>query len=409
MFDRRDRHARTPAREVALSCLEAGIDAATLSRLVDEAVEFDDDTLRVVDETYDLSTFDSLLVLGGGKAADGLAIALDAVLGDRIDDGVVVTSAGRRTPSACAATGAETDPVSAATGRETESARAGRIELVSGTHPMPTEPNVDATTDLLERARGADARTLVLALVTGGASALLSVPAPGIVVSNLAATTDALVESGASIDEINAVRKHCSSIKGGRLARAAAPATVVTLAMSDVIGDDPAVIASGPTVPDPSTFDDARAVLDRYGLVDRVPDAVVAHLDAGVAGEVAETPTADDPSFEPGHWHLLGNGRTAISAATDAAEAAGFSSVVLSGRIAGEAADAGRFHAAVAAEIRAYGDPVEPPVVLVSGGEATVSVTGGGTGGPNLELALAGALELASSDTDAVLASVDTD
>ncbi|WP_254769455.1 glycerate kinase type-2 family protein [Salinilacihabitans rarus] len=382
MFDDRDDLAGTPARETALACLEAGIRAALPERVVAEAVSVEGDALYLLDAEYDLSRYDRVVVCGGGKAAGGLARALESTLGDRIDGGVVVST-----------DGAETD----------------RVDVRAGDHPTPSERNVAATADVLALAREADERTLLLAAITGGASALLCAPADGLSLAALRETTDALLASGASIDEVNAVRKHCSAIKGGRLARAAAPATVAALAISDVVGDDPAVIGSGPTVPDPSTFADALAVLDRYDLDDEVPAPVRERLERGAAGEIAETPTAEDAAVAAADWHLLANGRTATDAAREVARERGYGTLVLSGRLRGEAREVGRVHAAVAEEARATGDPVEPPAVVCSGGEVTVAVRGDGVGGPNQELALAAAAEFADRGTDAVLASADTD
>ncbi len=380
MFDDRERRAKTDAHDVALACLEAGIRAAHPRQVVADAVSLEGGTLHVEEATYDLADHDRVVVLGGGKAAGGVAAALEDALGDRIDDGVVVTT-----------DGAETD----------------RVTVLDGDHPTPSERNVDGTRRVLERAAAADGDALVLAVVTGGASALWCAPAEGLSLSDLQATTDALLESGASIHEVNAVRKHCSAIKGGRLASEAAPAAVATLSISDVVGDDPSVIGSGPTVADPSTFDDALAVLEQYDP--SVPDAVRERLERGAAGEREETPTDDDSVFDRVDWHLLASGRTAIDAAREVAAERGYRTAVLSSRVRGEASEAGRFHAAIADEIAATGEPIDPPAVVCSGGETTVTVSGDGTGGPNQEFALAAALEFADAETDAVCASVDTD
>ncbi|WP_265108043.1 glycerate kinase type-2 family protein [Halosolutus halophilus] len=386
MFHHRERRARTPAHETALDCLEAGITAALPKEVVSSTVDLDGKTFAVGDAAYDLDEYDRLLVLGGGKASGGFAAALADRLGSRLDGGAVVTT-------------------------NVDTAAAGPIDVREGDHPTPTERNVQATAEILERAGSATGETLVLAIVTGGASALWCAPATDLTLSDLQRTTDALLASGASIDEINAVRKHCSAIKGGQLARAAAPATVVTLAISDVVGDDPSVIGSGPTVPDASTFGDALAVLDRYDIRDSVPESVVDRLERGADGELAETPDENDPAVaeNEGDWHCLANGRTAIDAARDVARERGYEPLVLSSRLGGEASEVGRVHAGVAAEIAAGGDPVERPAIVLSGGEVTVTVDGDGTGGPNQELALATALELADTGTDAILASVDTD
>ncbi|TYL39244.1 glycerate kinase [Natronococcus pandeyae] len=391
MFHSRERHAKTSAHETALACLEAGITAALPETVVDSTMALEGETLRVQDSEYDLERFDEILVLGGGKATGGVAAALVDLLESRIDGGVVVTTA-------------------------PDQEAIGPVTVREGDHPSPSQRNVEATQELLEQADAAGERTLVLAAITGGASALLCAPANGLSLSALRQTTDALLESGASIHEINAVRKHCSAIKGGRLARRAAPATVLTLAVSDVVGDDPSVIGSGPTVADPSTFDDAVAVLERYGIRDEVPAEVREHLEGGTSGEVEETPDESELAVANADWHALANGRTAIEAAREVARERGYESLVLSSRLTGEAREVGRVHAAIGAEIEADGDPIEPPAVVLSGGEVTVTVDGtddsqgdGGIGGPNQELALAAGLEFAASETGAVLASVDTD
>ncbi|WP_436925135.1 glycerate kinase type-2 family protein [Halosimplex amylolyticum] len=372
----RDGLARTAAHEVVLDCLEAGIEAARPERVLADALSLSGDQLRITGEVYDLRSYDEVLVLGGGKAAGQVAGALDDRLGDAVDGGIVVTD----------------DPV------DTE-----RVEVVEGSHPVPDEAGAAGARRVRERATAAGERTLVFAVITGGGSALLPAPAGDLSLGDVRETTAALLEAGAAIDEINAVRKHLSALKGGRLAAAAAPATVVTLAFSDVVGDDPGVIASGPTAPDPTTFDDALAVLDRYDL--GLPPEVRAHLQAGAAGDRAETP-GPDADFSHVRYHLLADAWTALDAARAVADDAGYETAVLSSRIRGEAREQGLAHAAVAEEVAATGNPLEPPAVVLSGGETTVTVRGDGSGGPNQEFALRAALELPD---DAVLGAVDTD
>jgi hydroxypyruvate reductase len=246
-------------------------------------------------------------------------------------------------------------------------------------------------------------------LVSGGGSALLSLPAPGITLADKQAVTRALLRSGATISEINTVRKHLSAIKGGRLAAAAMPARVVTIAISDVPGDDPAVIASGPTVPDPTSFEDARAVLAKYRIDE--PAAVIAHL----AAAADDTPKPGDPVFADSRYTLIASPQQALTAAAEAALAQGVTPIVLSDRIEGQARDIGLMHAAIALQLagghfRVGGEAVALPAVLLSGGETTVTVRGKGRGGRNGEflLALAGALGGASGisaiacDTDGI-------
>jgi hydroxypyruvate reductase len=374
--------APTDRHEVALACLRAGIAAARPDRVLESSLRLDGNSLRVGEAVYDLARFEQCVVVGGGKAAAGVAEAIERVLGDRIDAGAIVTY----------------DP---GTGE--------RIDHLSGDHPVPSERGVESTRRVVELLEAADEGTLVLCVVTGGASALLPAPAEGISLSALQETTERLLESGADIGEVNAVRKHLSTLKGGGLARLAAPATVVSLVFSDVVGNDLSVVASGPTVPDETTYDDALGVLDRYGL--SVPGSVRERLERGRDGELAETPKPGDPVFERVDDHVLADGFTALAAARDEADGRGYETLVLSSRVRGEAREAAKSHVAVGEEVLATGEPLDPPAVVLSGGETTVTVRGDGAGGPNLEYALSAAVELStgSSGGHAVLASVDTD
>ena len=377
MIHDRDHLERTPTHDLALSCVAAGIDAAHPERVVGDRLDLQGDTLRVAGNPIDLDAFERVVVLGGGKAAAAVATALETILGDRIDGGVVVTD---------------------------EPTATERVTVREGDHPVPSERGVESARAVRESAADAGEDTLVLAVLTGGGSALLPAPADGLALSDLQQVTESLLSAGAPIEAINAVRKHCSGIKGGQLARTAAPATVVTLLFSDVVGDDPTVIASGPTVPDPTTFGDARRVLEAYDVTP--PTAVAERLDRGLAGEVAATPDADDSVFARVRTHVLANGRTAIDAARDVAAEAGFTPLVLGAGIEGEAREVAKTYAAVARESTETGDPVSPPAVVLSGGETTVTVDGDGRGGPNCEFALSAARSLPAG---AVLASVDTD
>lgn len=369
--------ARTPAHEHALDALAAGIDAAHPHTVVAEAVTLDGDTLAVADATYDLSEFERLLVLGAGKPAGAVAEALEEALGDRIDDGIVVTT----TPADTA-----------------------RVRIREGTHPLPSAANVEGTREVLALAGEAGADDLALVVVTGGGSALLAAPVAGVSLEAYRDLTDRLLDSGATIDEFNAVRKHLSRVKGGRLARELAPATSVGVVFSDVVGNPLDVIASGPTAPDSSTYEDALAALERYGV--DPPAGVREVLEAGRRGERPETPDSGDPAFDRASNHVVADARTALDGAAAACEEAGYRPVVLAAGIEGESRVAGGIHAAVARECLEAGDPAAPPVALLSGGETTVTVTGDGEGGPNQEFALGAALDL---DGAVVLGSVDTD
>ncbi len=376
-IDNRVSLASSPAHEAVLSGLVAGIEASDPEAVVASAVSLDGDTLRIGDETYALRNYDEVVVLGGGNAASQVARALERVLGDRLDGGVVVTD----------------DPV------ETES-----VTVLPGDHPVPTERGVESTRRLLDRARAADEATLVLGVITGGGSALMPAPAPGIDLEDLVETTDLLLHSGAPIQDINAVRKHLSSLKGGNLAAATAPATTATLILSDVVGNHLDVIASGPFVSDPTTFADARAVIDRFDLA--VPEAVAERIRAGIDGEVEETPGPGDPVFDRVQTHVIADGMTALDAASQVLEDAGYEPMILSSRVEGEASEAAKTHAAIANEIRATGTPIEPPAAILSGGETTVTVKSGGSGGPNQEFALSAGLAI---EGPTIVGAVDSD
>jgi len=379
--------ARTSRHEHALRSIEAGIEAAHPRTVVGSALDLTDGMLSAGDEQYRLDEFDEVLVLGGGKPAGHVATALEHLLGEHLDGGLVVTD----TP-----------------------ADTSRIDVVEGTHPLPSTANVEGTRRLLDRAGAATADDLVLVVIGGGGSALLCAPADGVSLETSRTATDQLLESGATIDEINAVRKHLSAIKGGGLARELAPATAVGLVFSDVVGDPLDVIASGPTAPDPTTYDDALAVLNRFDI--DAPDAVRTALDRGANGARPETPDEDDTAVQQVRNYVLANNRTALDAAAAACENAGYEPAVLSAGIEGEARDVGRVHAAIADSCETTGEPFEPPVALLSGGETTVTVRGEGRGGPNQEVALGAAIDLATegsgggaADGGPILASVDTD
>ncbi len=367
----------SPARETALACIAAGIEAANPVRVIGETVAIEGDDLVIHGDRYDLSAFARIIILGGGKASERVVTALEELLGDRLAGGAVVTP----------------DP-----GKD------GIVERMHGDHPVPSERGVKATERLLSLADGADEGTLVLAPITGGGSALMPAPAATISLDSLQSVTEALLRSGADIGEINAVRKHLSAIKGGGLARRSSPATVVGLVFSDVVGNDISVIASGPTAPDPTTFADAIDVLDRYDL--SPPSAVVDRLQDGAAGAIDETPGPDDPVFDRVTNYVLADGFTALSSARDVAEERGYQAMILASGVRGEAREAAKTHVAVAEECQASENPIAPPAVLLTGGETTVTVRGDGRGGPNQEFALSAALHQTKPVT---VASVDTD
>lgn len=377
-IDNRTELGRSAAHELALDCLAAGIEAAHPRNVVRDRLAYEDGILRIDGTPYDLGEYDEVVVLGGGKAAAPVAVELERLLGDALAGGVVVTN----------------DP------RETD-----RVEVRTGSHPVPDEDGAAGAEAVIERARETTAESLVLGVMTGGASALLPAPGEGVDLDDLRETTETLLEAGASIDEINAVRKHLSAIKGGKLAAAAAPAEIACLLFSDVVGDDPSTIGSGPFVPDETTFRDAREVFEVHDL--EAPEAVRERFERGEAGEVPETPKPGDVLFERVTTFTVASSLTACLAARDAAADADHEAMVLSSRIRGEAREMAKSAVAVGEEIRETGHPVEPPAVVVTGGETTVTVRGDGEGGPNQEYALGAAVEL--EEPGVVVAAVDTD
>ena len=280
--------------------------------------------------------------------------------------------------------------------------------LLAG-HPVPDEAGRRAAEEVESLARGLGENDLLLLLVSGGASALLPAPVEGLTLDDKARTTAALLRAGATITELNTVRKHLSRLKGGGLARTAFPARVACLALSDVIGDAPSTIASGLAAPDPTTYGHAVEVLERKGVRAMVPAAVLRHLEAGARGERPETPKPGDPLFRRVAFAVVGSNRLSLDAAAREARRQGLRPLVLTTRLEGEAREVARALVAVLRECVEAGRPASPPVCLLAGGETTVTVTGGGRGGRNQELALAAAEPLASFPVPAVVASLATD
>jgi glycerate 2-kinase len=348
-----------PLRRQALSIFRAALAAADP---VDAVVRY----LR----GRDYARFRHIFVIGAGKAGASMALAAERVLGRRITAGLVNVKYGN-------------------------TAKLRRIELNPCGHPLPDEAGVAGAARIAEIAAQAGDGDLVLCLISGGGSALLPLPADPITLAEKQATTQLLLACGATIHEINAVRKHLSQIKGGQLARLAAPAAVESLLLSDVIGDNLDVIGSGPTAPDASTFAGALAILEKFGLVERVPAAVRKRLQQGVRGELPETPKPGDPLFRGVHNILVGNSRLALDAAARRARALGFRTLVLASEIQGETREIARMHAAIAREIAATSQPVKPPACIITGGETTVTLRGDGLGGRNQEFVLAAVPEIA--------------
>ncbi len=349
---------RSNLRRDAKAILMSALAAADPSAAVD----------RVLRAREDLSGYRRIFVVGAGKAGGTMARAVEEFLGSRIAAGCVNV-------------------------KEGDTARTRLIELRSCGHPVPDERGLNGAKRIAEICTEADENDLVICLLSGGASALAPLPAPPITLAEKQETTKLLLACGANIHEMNAVRKHLSALKGGQLARMAAPARVLSLILSDVVGDDLDVIGSGPTAPDASTFRDAFAVLEKYEIRERVPARVRERLRNGAQ----ETPKAADPLFENVENIIVGSNQKSLESAAQAAKELGYRTLILSSTIEGETRDVARMHAAIARQIRVYGQPVRPPVCLISGGETTVTMRDGetGKGGRNQEFALAAAIDVA--------------
>lgn len=317
----------------------------------------------------DVSRFRNIYVVGAGKAGASMARATERALGRRITAGLINVKDGHV-------------------------AKLRKIELNECGHPVPDERGVAGARRIAELARASGAGDLVVCLISGGASALLPLPADGITLEEKQQITRLLLACGAPIEHINCLRKHISLIKGGQLARLAAPAAVESLLLSDVIGDSIDVIGSGPTAPDISTFAEAAAILDRYGIRDHLPASISRRIERGLQGEIAETPKPGDVIFKRVRNTVVGGNRLALDAATRAARSLGYRTLVLSSSIQGETREIARMHAAILREAAEHGQPVKPPACIISGGETTVTLKGSGLGGRNQEFALAAALEI---------------
>ena len=375
MLDQVSEAKNQEARALAVKLLHPTLAAVSPGALLRAALSWDGQRLAAGPRSYELQSKGRVIVVGAGKASAGLAEALESLLGERIAAGVVVVPRGIK-------------------------ASTRHIRLQTGGHPLPDAGGLAGAQTALELAASAGPEDLLVCLLTGGASALWPAPAAGLTLEDKQLTTALLVRSGAAIGEINAVRKHLSRIKGGGLARATAGAAVLTLIISDVVGDDLSTIGSGPTAPDATTYADAIAVLERYGLWERLPLAVRLRLQAGQAGLAPETPKPGDPCLQPVQHLLLGNGSTALAGAAAAARELGLHPITSAELVLGEAWQAGRRLGRTLRELAR----ARRGACLLAAGEPTVTVRGTGIGGRTLELALGAAQELSGTAGVALLA-----
>ena len=352
----------------AIDIFQAALAAVQPAQLIGEQLRLVNGQLCIGEQRFELGR-GKIYVIGAGKASAHMARALEGVLGEHIAAGLVTVKYGHRVPCR-------------------------RVSIREAGHPLTDRAALEATAVILAMLQQCTAEDLVICLLSGGGSALLEQLPGEIALEALQETMRQLLACGATIHEINAVRKHLSRVKGGQLAQAVAPARCLSLIISDVIGDDLDVIASGPTAPDSSSFADALAVLEKYHLTENIPAAVLRHLRRGEAGKAAETGKPGDPVFAKVENIILGNNRRALAQAEAAAQRADYRTLVLSSRIQGEAREVAKVLAAVVQEIAASGQPLSRPAALLFGGETTVTVRGKGKGGRNQELALAALLAL---------------
>ena len=361
-------------KQHALQIFRAALNAADPYEATRTYARFDGQVLTIGQKRYVVADFDRIQVIGAGKATAAMALAVERVLGRRLTGGCINVPDGNRV-------------------------RLRRIEMQPCGHPIPDQRGTAGARRILDIAEGAGARDLLIALISGGASAMLPAPAPPLTLAAKQQLTRELLACGATIHEMNTVRKHLSLIKGGQLARAAHPARLETLMISDVVGDDPEVIGSGPTVPDPSTIADARRILSKYHVT----------ITAEMEGSLHETPKPDDASFRRSRYRIIASNKQALTAAADRARELGYHARVLSATIQGETRDAASSHADIVKAILEHGKLLRRPACLLSGGETTVTVRGTGLGGRNQEFVLAALLAMESADGPITVLSAGTD
>ena len=373
-------HGNASLRSAAIEIIEAALEAADPYTAVDQLVHLEGEILTVGESSFDLTAYERIFILGAGKASRGVAQALEEKLGDRIYDGLFILKYGDEA--------------------ELEFSR-----VLYASHPLPDGNSLHGAKSLMEMAESLTERDLVFAGITGGSSALLSLPVPGISLQDLQRVNELLLLSGADIRKINAVRKHLSMIKGGWFAEKILPATLINLTVSDVVGDALDYI-TGPTVPDTSTFDDAREVLDEFDLWDSFPLTATEYLRSGSSQQ--ETPK--DFGSLPLHSFVVVPGDAACVGAYEHARKTGFNSMILTTRLGGEAEQAGSFLSSIAHEVISFGRPLLPPCAVIVGGENVVSIGDDdrGLGGPNQEFALSAAMNIVDLQ-QVLIASIDTD
>ena len=362
----------------ARAIFEAGLEAVDPEVAVHNHLKRSGDTLELNGKYYTLSDYENVYVIGMGKAAASMAKAVEDILGDELTAGIVNVKYGHTAPLK-------------------------KIKINEAAHPVPDESGISGSREIIELLNKTGEKDLVICLISGGGSALLPCPAEGLTLKDKQIVTQSLLECGADIHEINSIRKHISAVKGGRLAALAYPSVMISLILSDVIGDNLDVIASGPTVLDTHTFHDCRNIIDKYKLNEIVPKRVIGYIERGCSGEIEDTPKAGSPVFERTQNAIVGSNILAVKAAKDKAQELGYNSFILSTFVHGETEEVAKVHTAIAKEIKSSGNPVNKPACILSGGETTVTIQGKGKGGRNQEFVLAAAIDIDGLDNVVVL------
>jgi glycerate 2-kinase len=371
--------------------MAAALEAVEPGKATEKAIQQIPDTL-IFDGAGNYSNrYRRVFVVGAGKAGAPMASKINSLLGSRLSDGTLDNGL------------VDEGIVIVKEGYSGGTVRYGNIKIVEAGHPIPDERGVRSTQEIFHLLKKTDPKDLVICLISGGGSALMTAPVEGVQLSDIQKLTATLLACGATIDEINTLRKHLDLVKGGGLARLASPATVLTLILSDVVGDPLDIIASGPTVPDPSTFQDAYRVLEHYQILNQIPNSILNHLRRGIAGEIDETPKTGDSLFDKVLNIVIGSNIQAAQAALIQAQTEGFASMLLTTFLQGEAQHAGHFLASIARQIARTNQPIPRPACIIAGGETTVTIKGNGMGGRNQEIALATVEDLAGLDQVALV------
>lgn len=373
----------TRLRQDAIAIFEHSVKAVDPANAIKRNLAVEGNRLAIQGKIYDLSDYENIFVIGMGKASAAMAKALEDLLGERIKSGIVNVKYGHAVPLKI-------------------------VRANEAGHPVPDEAGLAGTNQILQLLSETGEKDLVFCLISGGGSALLPCPADGITLDDKQRLTQDLLDCGATIHEINALRKQVSKVKGGRLARLVYPSTLISLILSDVIGDNLDSIASGPTVPDMTTFRDCLNILEKHKIHGEIPQAILEYVEKGFRGEFEETPKPDDPIFARTQNVIIGSNEQALRAAKGKGVELGYNTLILSSFIEGETTEVAKVHAAIAKEILRSENPVGRPACVVSGGETTVKIRGTGLGGRNQEFALAAAISIDGLE-EVVILSAGTD